>query len=63
MKSQFEPIVVQRIQTKIPIPSPHAHMCKGYFSVLTGSGGLSIMADNDSSQSFSGYSRNPCMSM
>ena len=49
MKSQFEAIVVQWIQTKTPIPSPHARMCEGYFSVSTASGGLSIMADNDSS--------------
>ena len=62
-KSRFEPIAVQWIQTKIWIPSPHARMCEGYFSVSTASGGLSIMADNDSSQSFSGCSRNPCTSV
>ena len=54
MKSQFEPIVVQWIQTKTPIPSPHARKCEGYFSVSTASGGLSIMADNDSLPVFFG---------
>lgn len=63
IKSRFEPIVVQWIQTRIPLQSPHAHMCEGYFSVSTVSGGPFIMIANDSSQSFSGCSRNPCTSM
>ena len=55
--------ISQRIQSKQLFPSPHTRMCEGYFSASIVLGGLSIMAANASSQSFSGCSRNPCTSI
>ena len=54
MQSLLDPIVIQRVQTRRVVPSPHARMCEGYFSSTSASGGLTIMAVNASAQSFSG---------
>ena len=53
MKGLFEPVVIQRVQTVLSIPSPHTRVYEGYFSASLASGGLSVNAAKASSLSFS----------